>query len=241
VLANSGSYGIFAQIDTHDLPQERRAHLAVHGNSTRFDCHTSFSEVPGPFSFPPIASLITAAARLMLALLERAVTDAGGQYALCDTDSMAIVATREGGLVPCPGGLLQTIDGRAAILALSWATVDSIVERFAQLSPYDRTAIPGSILKIEDVNHDDDKTQRQLWAYAISAKRYALFWADESGNLTMEAEPSEHGLGHLLDPDGSSDEANKEWIRAVWIDLVSRELAQNDRDCIGAIERRFGK
>jgi hypothetical protein len=241
VLANSGTYGIFAQINSHDLPKERRAHLAVHGNSTRFDCHTPFSEIPGPFCFPPIASLICAAARLMLALLERCVTDAGGQYALCDTDSMAIVATREGGLVPCPGGPLQTIDGRPAIRALSWTLVDAIVERFAGLSPYDRSAIPGSILKIEDVNRADDGTQRQLWTYAISAKRYVLFWSDESGNLILEPEPSEHGLGHLLDPDGSIDEANKEWIAAVWKELVSQELAQGDRDCIGSIERRFRK
>jgi hypothetical protein len=33
-----------------------------------------------------IAALIPAAARLMLALLERTVTECGGHFALCDTD-----------------------------------------------------------------------------------------------------------------------------------------------------------
>lgn len=35
----------------------------------------------------------------MLALLERVVTDQGGSYAFCDTDSMAVVATDNGNLV----------------------------------------------------------------------------------------------------------------------------------------------
>ena len=49
------------------------------------------------------------------------------------------------------------------------------------LNPYDRDAIPGSILKIEDDNFDP-KTgrQRQLWCLAISAKRYALFLRDRN-------------------------------------------------------------
>jgi len=48
------------------------------------------TETPGPWCFPPLATLITGAARLMLALLERSVRDAGGSYVFCDTDSMAL-------------------------------------------------------------------------------------------------------------------------------------------------------
>ena len=51
-----------------------------------------------------IAALIPSAARLMLAVLERTVTDFGGYYAFCDTDSMAVIATAEyGGMIECPG------------------------------------------------------------------------------------------------------------------------------------------
>ncbi len=49
-------------------------------------------EPPGEYCFPPLASLITSAGHLLLALLERLVTDRGGTYAMEDTDSMAIVA-----------------------------------------------------------------------------------------------------------------------------------------------------
>ena len=53
---------------------------------------------------PPVAALIVAGARLMLAMLEKCVTDRGGNYAFCDTDSMEIVATEFGGLYECEGG-----------------------------------------------------------------------------------------------------------------------------------------
>jgi hypothetical protein len=66
----------------------------------------------------------------MLTLLERCVTDLGGTYAMEDTDSMAIVATKRGGLTPCAGGSLRMRDGREAIRALSWTEVDAPFSAF---------------------------------------------------------------------------------------------------------------
>jgi len=37
-------------------------------------------------------------------LVEHCVSDFHGTYVMEDTDSMAIVATENGGFVPCPGG-----------------------------------------------------------------------------------------------------------------------------------------
>lgn len=66
-----------------------------------------------------------------------------------DTNSMAIVATKRGGLIACPGGEYRK-NGKPAIRALSWAQVDAIAQRFAALNPYDRIAIPGSITRNAD-------------------------------------------------------------------------------------------
>ena len=75
-----------------------------------------------------------------------------------DTDSMAIVATPRGGLIECPGGSDRK-HGKPAIRTLSWAQVDAIAKRFEALNPYDRAAIPGSVLKIEDDNFEpEDET-----------------------------------------------------------------------------------
>jgi hypothetical protein len=47
-------------------------------------------EKPGSFFHPLLATLITGAARLMLAIAERLTLSAGLDWAFCDTDSMAI-------------------------------------------------------------------------------------------------------------------------------------------------------
>lgn len=92
ILANAGSYGISAEINPEELPKDERAPIMVWGGFTGFESNARSPETPGEFSFPPFAALITSAARLLLALLERSVTDASGTYGFCDTDSMAIVA-----------------------------------------------------------------------------------------------------------------------------------------------------
>lgn len=116
--------------------------------------------------FPPIASLITGGAHLLLAMLERCITDKGGHYLFCDTDSMCIVASRNGGPVACPN--------EPSINALSWKDVKEIAAQFESLNCYDRTKVQGSILKIEKVNFDDWGEQIDLFGFATSAKRYVL-------------------------------------------------------------------
>lgn len=192
-------------------------------------------ETPGPYCFPPLASLITGAARLMLALLEHEIGELGGTYAMEDTDSMAIVATENGGMIPCPGGS-HTANGREVVKALSWNQVVAIAKRFAALNPYERSAIPGSILKIEDDNFEPGtksgtKHQRQLYCLAISAKRYALFVMGSDGVPALlrrnvnssEDHWSKHGLGHLLNPtDPESEDRN--WIAQIWLRIIRRAL-----------------
>lgn len=253
VLANSGAYGIYGQFDRtetrEDRPGKGRAkkprRTIIHSGNERFEKSAGQTEDAGEYCFPPVAALITAAARLMLALLERLVTDGGGSYAFCDTDSMAIVASRHGGLVPCPGGPHRLPDGREAVRALSWADVDTIVDRFAALNPYDRDAVPGSVLKVEDVNYEtvsgpDGEEQRgarrELWAHSISAKRYALYTLGADGVPALRlvrdgdddggderaptlVDSKEHGLGHLLNPT-DPDAEDKRWMRALWALLV---------------------
>lgn len=117
-------------------------------------------------------------------------------------------------------------DGRKAIRALSWANVDAIVDRFAALNPYDRRMVPGSVLEIEDINYNPDTVERrQLWCFAISAKRYALFYLNAEGVPVIPDDGySEHGLGHLLNPGDPGDE-DREWIRTIWQGMVCEDLS----------------
>lgn len=231
VLANSTSYGIYAEMNREesDKPQTVECHGV---DSQPFSCRVAHPDVPGQYCFPPMAALITGAARMMLALLECSVTALGGTYAMEDTDSMAIVATEKGGLVECAGGPYRTDNGSAAVEALSWEQVDEISTRFAALNPYDPQIIPGSVLKIEDDNYDPStKKQRQLHCYAISAKRYTLFLLDEKDSpVLLKAgvnndtdRLSQHGLGHLLNPT-NLDDVDRKWIGQAWLNIVRKHL-----------------
>jgi hypothetical protein len=74
--------------------------------------------------------------------------------------------------VPCHGGSHRLPDGTEAIMALSWREVHRIVEAFQALNPYNPAIVPGSILNIvEEINYDSAGHQRQIYGYAISAKR----------------------------------------------------------------------
>lgn len=222
VLANSTSYGIFAEMNRQEVGGGTTEHVTVHGlDAEAFVTRVSGPEEPGTFCFPPLAAFIAGAARLMLALLERCVTDLGGTYAMCDTDSMAIIATAQGGLVPCPGGSERS-RRKDAIRALSWAQGETIRARFARLNPYDPDRIPSSVLKLEDVNVDREGNQQQVWCLAISAKRYCLYTRDDDGTPQL-VKWSEHGLGHLLNPtDPDSDD--RDWMRQVWQGIVQERL-----------------
>ncbi len=86
------------------------------------------------------------------------------------------------------------------------------------------------------------ETRRQLWCWAISAKRYALYPMgpdgpefrrivddhEEAGDRDgrEKAKKSGHGLGHLLNPIDPEDPSD-DWIAQAWEYLVRRALGQD--------------
>lgn len=178
ILVNSTSYGIFIEINRDDAPKSEK--LCVVGpNGTSLIENSKAIEQPGRFFNPMLAVLITGAARLMLALAECKTNDYGLNWAFCDTDSLAISR---------PKGLSRKEFRRKAQKVTDW---------FKPLNPYKKA---GSILQIEDANFGiDSKELEPLFCLAISAKRYALFNLDDSGDPILR-KASAHGLGHLIAP-----------------------------------------
>ena len=215
-VASATGYGITAEMIRQDGEHDT---VTVYGLGDTFEVDLDHPENPGAFCFPPFAALITGGARLMLATLERLVTDRGGVYATCDTDSMAIVANQTGGLIPCPGGSERLPDGTDAIRALSRTDVDEIIGLFDRVHPYDREAVPGSLLEIEAENYGTGGERGQLWCLATSAKRYVL-WDQTADGIDIR-KASEHGLGHLLDPTGQGSRAFSE---AAWRIVLAQHL-----------------
>jgi hypothetical protein len=227
VLANSGSYGLFVEVNTETKNKETK--VGYYSGEKKGKIKSTYVEKPGAWYFPPLASLITSGGRLLLAMLEKSVDQKGGSYLFCDTDSLCVVGMEKGGFVPCQGGRFRS-KGKTAIKALSLNEVRSIADNFNKLNPYDSSLVR-HILKIEDVNFvgaDPRKTLRQLFGYAISAKRYALY--TQSGNDIHVEKASGHGLGYLFAPkerkkdEDIIDEETSQWVIEAWDFLLRKEL-----------------
>jgi hypothetical protein len=225
ILANAGCYGIYAEVNKSQTGKNDPKTIGIFSGEEERSERTCIVEPPGPWYFPPVSALITAGGRLLLAMLERMVMDAGGSYLMCDTDSMAIIASERGGLVPCNGGPHRMPDGTDAVKALSWEQARGIVDKFKTLNPYDPGIVRGSILNVvEELNRDSDGNQRQIYGYGISAKRYALYTHDGSKMRLIKA--SEHGLGLYYRPKEGRDSDCEValWIKEGWEWIVNRAL-----------------
>lgn len=223
ILANAGCYGIYGQVDKHQTGKNDAKHIGIFSGDVSRTERTCVMELPGPWYFPPVFALITAGGRLLLAMLEKIVTDAGGTHLLGDTDSMAIVASEHGGLVPSNGGPHKMPDGSDAIKALSWVDAREIVDQFKSLNPYNKKVVPGSILNVvEEINSDSTGKQRHVYGYGISAKRYAVYTFDGSEVRIIKA--SEHGLGLYYRPkEGRDPECDVPlWIKEGWQRILDR-------------------
>jgi hypothetical protein len=217
IIANSGSYGLFAELnEQHEYPPVK---LAVFSGGHRHVQAARDIETPGAWYFPPLASLITSGGRLLLAMAEASVTEAGGTYLMADTDSLCVVASKRGGRV-C-GAIPTEVDDEigtdkqefANIPTLSHAQVKQISEQFSSLNPYN---FPGTILKIEDINYVDSdprKPFRTLFGFAISAKRYDLFEHVRGSLIIRDAKG--HGLGYLMAPKVQNTDED-DWIKEAW-------------------------
>lgn len=243
--ANSTAYG--SPVEMNPIEHRKGAWVRVHQpDGSSYRTHVSRTEQPGRWIHPLIATLVSAGGRLLLASAMALVKERGGQYAFCDTDSLLIVATKDGGLVPCAGGPHETTDQNDAIRALSWAAVDEITSRFGTLNPYGARA---SILETESENFDPiTHEQREIECFSIASKRYALFNRDLDGRPMLlgragKRKRSEHGLGYLLSPHAPDPEIHDSvWLDEWWQQLLEEELGYDaqrpgwfDRPAVGAI------
>lgn len=207
ILANSTSYGIFVEVNVKPLEKaETVTCYDFRGAGRRMTAKKM--EEPGRYYHPLLATLITGAARLMLALAERNATDQGLDWAFCDTDSLAIANTTD---LPTPEFKRR---------------VEAVLAWFETLNPYEAK---GSILQLEKVNfpagqHNDPATLRPVNCLAISAKRYVLFDRDDEGAPVIR-KATAHGLGHMLPPyqDPDKERARKR-LQRIGVHLWQEDL-----------------
>ncbi|MDP1912158.1 hypothetical protein [Brevundimonas sp.] len=218
ILANSTSYGIFAELNVQSLDRPRAVTCYDHrGKGRRIT--TSKIEEPGRYFHPLLGALITGGARLMLALAEQNALDQGLGWAFCDTDSLAIA-----NVAGLPSDEFRS-------------RVEAVLQWFEPLNPYD---VKGSILQLEKVNfpigrHKEPDTLRPVNCLATSAKRYVLFDRDEAGEPVIR-KASRHGLGHLIAPYKDPDPTRtgrigvQLWQSDLWTEIIrAHDAGRPDR------------
>ena len=86
IFANS-IYGFFVEL----IPelQNKSVTVKVFSGEKQFSDSSDVLENPGQWFFPPLASLITSAGRLLLAMVEACVQEKCGTYLFCDTDFLS--------------------------------------------------------------------------------------------------------------------------------------------------------
>jgi DNA polymerase elongation subunit (family B) len=178
ILANATSYGIFIELNVEDTDEDDKPFEVFTGQCS-FTAKPKKREEPGEYFHPLLATLITGAARLMMAITEALIREEKLDWAFCDTDGIAIASP--------PEQSEEGFEGR----------VEKIRSWFEGLNPYEAK---GSILDLEDENfHPETGEPDPLYCFAVSAKRYALFNRTADGQLIIW-KASAHGLGHLLAP-----------------------------------------
>ncbi|WP_084666194.1 hypothetical protein [Thermanaeromonas toyohensis] len=210
ILANSTSYGIFIELNRE---KDEEGLLTVYSGDECFHVETDVYENEGFYYNPLIAVMITGAARLILAMIQRVIQDLGGDYVFCDTDSLCIYDLQSD---------RPNLIGR------------KVVEKFRSLWPYEGE---GSLLAAEEYNwrrvdwdRDTDKGNivegeyHPLYCYAVAAKRYCLFNLLPGGKIVFR-KLSEHGLGHLSSPPTGK---KGDLVRACWEYHIRREVLKED-------------
>jgi len=86
IIANATSYGIYIEENSQSLDKEEDIDVYSVDN---FSCKTMKIEMQGQYFNPIMATLITASARLILAIAEK-IANENGYLAYCDTDSIFV-------------------------------------------------------------------------------------------------------------------------------------------------------
>ena len=169
ILVNSGSYGIFVEVNR----KRKAGEATVHGlDGDPFDTEETELEEPGVDYCPLLAATITSGAHLLLALLDSVVGSLGGEVVYCDTDSAFVTPSKIAG---------------------------QVAERFDSLSPYSvpvallKDEIEEKTPRSEYPGGTPDLAPR---FFGLSAKRYCLFVRDKNGPPhVFRKAASDHGLG----------------------------------------------
>jgi hypothetical protein len=207
---NSAAFGLFAQLIRLYGTPARRQVWGVDGSRGTLARY----ELAGELTCLPLAAAITAFGRFQLARVDVKVRALGGVIAAMDTDSVSVVATRRGGLVPLPGGDRRMADDTEAVYALSFAELRRIVREEAWANPVGRQSAWGEKY---------GSLHCEAFLFGICNKRTAIYRHGPDGEVVL-LHASEILLGgRYMSPTGSEERGAsgaRLWVEEAWRYLI---------------------
>ncbi len=191
-------------------------------------------ELPGRYYHPLLATLITGAARLMLALTERLAFEHGLNWAFCDTDSMAFANTEK---LP-----FDEFVGR----------VQNICDWFVPLNPYeaDPKKGPVSILEMEDENFRPRRARERVRTAVLFRHLREAIRPLQPGRARQDRHPQGVGarpralrlrLTETRRKTATTRQRRQAWEEDVWKQIVSAALGDKPREVDYAFRREMMK
>ena len=191
ILVNSGSYGIFVEVNR----KRKAGEATIHGlDGEPFDTEEAELEEPGVDYCPLLAATITSGAHLLLGMLDSVVGSLGGEVVYCDTDSAFVTPSKIAG---------------------------KVAERFDSLNPYSlpvpllKDETEEKAPRSDYPTGSPDSSPR---FFGLSSKRYCLFARDKNRRPhVFRKSASDHGLG-AFECSGSREEFVAEVWEAILTD-----------------------
>ena len=179
IVVNSGSYGIFVEVNR----KRKSGEATIHGlDGDAFDTEETELEEPGVDYCPLVGAMITSGAHLLLAVLDSVAKQQGGEVVYCDTDSAFVTPSK---------------------------IAKKVAEQFDSLNPYSvpvallKDETEEKAPSNERTVGSPDTSPR---FFGLSAKRYCLFARDKCGRPhVFRKSASDHGLG-AFECSGSREE-----------------------------------
>ena len=185
VVALSGAYGTAAETNPIDIDpddEKRKLRAVMVYADKAFKDWVGRPERPGRFNFFPTAALITAEARLLLAMAKHEVERRGGRWRTATPIVFAVVATEQGGFIPVRavrtswpmerGRSVRSPGTRSKRCGSD--SRHSIVTTQAP-SPARSSNAKTKTTRLVLDGKPDYTHREQLYCYAVSEKLYALF------------------------------------------------------------------
>jgi hypothetical protein len=179
LLANATSYGKLVEFRVEEMDVDRTCYAYIRDEVKKIVGRRT--EHPGAY-FAPFGTLIPAAGRFMLAIVEVLAREQGLRHVLCDTDGMTL---------KCPDDMP---------LAEFQERLNRVFDWFAAINPYqDKSKARGSVFQ------DEHPASERLRCLAVSAKRYMLYQRGpvvDGWQTVTPVKISAHGLASFWDPPG---------------------------------------